>query len=1030
MSMPAWPNDVPTVANNDNGTFDPSMAFMQTPTSSNFDFNPLPNQQFQQRMQNGSVRNASPAFHNGAYQTQPTIPAKRPRAGGDSYGASPGQHAGGLPASRSQTPQQGPYPGFHGNANGSQQVQPPTPYQHLQQGGSSNASPSPTLQDPHFNPQAIPQRMQTASPSPFSSATQNFVPQASPPRSDYGSRVDNLQNGVHPYGQGMVYGGPPMQNLTPPPGSAYSGNHGNMQPSYAHNPAQFQQQQRLYELRQQEMVRRLAATNNAAQHRHQGSGLNPAAGTANQMASYQQAVRAQQMQTAMPRSANPEQFIQSLAQLMHQRGMPFNPNPAIGGRPLHITQLYSIVMKYGGSKKATASGSWPAIAAALQFHPVQYPTAAQEIQGYWNANLALYEQMFWQNQQQQQQQQQQRQRSMNLHPSMTQPTQGESPMHMRDQYSPVKQLGSQAQDASTTTPVRRESAGGHPTPTKRITPQPSDARQTQVNGFSTPQPTRMQNQQQNAFPPQAMLALPQQATPTRAQQASFRPSAATSAKTATLTVAKPVPAIQDNPLTSMPRLIKRGPVYQVLFRDISNYETDNGGVTHGGVNVGVFEKATNELEKYRPDVPKAADLGVVDLRALTMSLRCGIHSEVRLALDTMAALCAPESRQAGPEASEDLIEALVECADEQVELLAENAAEVSDVMLISPYEDVVRGCVCETETLQEIHEFGTVEYDLDRAVERLICVTTVIRNLSFSPANFSLLADPDVVKFMTTVIRYLGTRNMLLRTYRNTLDFAKDIVMYLNNVSQAIELPGKEEALCILHFLISFAPCPPPTVPGNETVMFSGYIPAIHRYLPPAVDSLAKILTRDEPNRVYYRSIFAADGSSSPPYDLLTRAFALAIAPLPTNVNGTLEVVKARRPYLAQGFLAAEILVTLIPTAEHSLARSWLTSQDGFSKRLLRLVSLMSIERPPIAQVHPSTRQTIDPDPETYGMITNHAIALLRKLADKAKDTDSLDGGLPLGILPKRSTLLEVLKAKVIDTNVLQQICSYAQLES
>ena len=95
-------------------------------------------------------------------------------------------------------------------------------------------------------------------------------------------------------------------------------------------------------------------------------------------------------------------------------------------------------------------------------------------------------------------------------------------------------------------------------------------------------------------------------------------------------------------------------------------------------------------------------------------------------------------------------------------------------------------------------------------------------------------------------------------------------------------------------------------------ISFSAYIPAIHRYFPHAVDSLAKLLARGDPNRSFYRAIVAVDSSSTPPYDLLTRAFGLAIAAIPEYGHlNTAGLVKLRAPYLVQGLLAAEIIVGL-----------------------------------------------------------------------------------------------------------------------
>ena len=244
MSMQAWDAPAPT----DNGTFnptlDPNMAFANSPTSSNFDFQQIHNAQMQ-RIQNGNMRNGagSPVgFQNQMYQTTSVIPSKRSH----DFNGSPRQ-------SRSQTPQQGPYPGYSGAVNG----QTPNPYQHLHHGNSSNASPSPIMQNQQYNPSGIPQRMQTASPSPYSPAGQNFGTQASPVQSDYGNRVDTPSNGTQPYMQGGAYMngmGGNQQSFTPPPGNVVPGfQQGGMQvyPPGSVPP----DQQRAFEARQQTLMR-------------------------------------------------------------------------------------------------------------------------------------------------------------------------------------------------------------------------------------------------------------------------------------------------------------------------------------------------------------------------------------------------------------------------------------------------------------------------------------------------------------------------------------------------------------------------------------------------------------------------------------------------------------------------------------------------------------------------------------------------------------------------------------------------------
>jgi SWI/SNF chromatin-remodeling complex subunit SWI1 len=334
-----------------------------------------------------------------------------------------------------------------------------------------------------------------------------------------------------------------------------------------------------------------------------------------------------------------------------------------------------------------------------------------------------------------------------------------------------------------------------------------------------------------------------------------------------------------------------------------------------------------------------------------------------------------------------------------------------------------------------VHEFGTVEYELDRAVERLICVTTILRNWSFYEPNHPYLSDELVIKFLCTVIRYLGTRNMLLRSHVNTLDFMKDSIVFLSNLAQAVEIPGKEEALCLLHFLLAFAPCPPPVNSMSDKIIFSPYEPAVHRYLPPAVDSLAKLLARDEPNRTFYKILFGSEGSSSPPFELLTKTFALAISPIPgqklNEQRGTfMKIVDARKPHLMQGLLAAEILSNLVPGHETNLARGWLKSEDGFAQSLLRLIIILSAEPPPPppAPVRGAPQHRGGEDDSLLHIILN-GITILRRLAEKTKNPDDPNSKVPLDGMIKKQDILSALMLKQARPEVVRQLSLYAALE-
>jgi len=298
----------------------------------------------------------------------------------------------------------------------------------------------------------------------------------------------------------------------------------------------------------------------------------------------------------------------------------------------------------------------------------------------------------------------------------------------------------------------------------------------------------------------------------------------------------------------------------------------------------------------------------------------------------------------------------------------------------------------------------------------------ILRNVSFPGEqndNHNFLADESVIKMLCVVIRYLGTRTMLLRTHSNTLDFMKDVVVLLSNVAGSIEIPGREQALCLLQFLLSFAPTPGPTT-TNKALHFPTYEPSLHSYAPHSVDALAKLLARDEPNRGYYKQLFSTDANNAGAYELLTRTFALAISPLPDktkeqNRNPALpSLIETRKPFLMQGLLSAEILASLAPGPEAGVARSWLTSENQLAQNIYRLVQDLGMlyEKPPPppppaargANRAPPPRK----DPELVYIVVV-AVALLRRLVEKARDPQNRSSSVPSDLLPQSQLLMNAL---------------------
>lgn len=502
MSMPGWLNDAHPLPNGDNGNgaYNPSadpMSFMQNPTT--FDYSRPQQHDLPQHLQNGTIRNGSPAFHNPQYQTQPVIPSKRPRPREDSLVASPRQAPGGLPTTRSQTPQQGTYQSVQGALNGAQQFQGAAGYQQFAN-PSSTASQSPVMQNQMFNQQQAPQRVQTVSPALFSPPSQGFGQQGSPVSSEHGSRNHTPHNGGQNYMHGMQFGGNHSQPFTPPTGA----NHMAPGPGqFAQGPSSVQQQHQMYEIRQQQLMRQLQIQNAA---RQQGSQMNPSMNAPNQMAGHQMAARAQQIQQQqammMKSGGQSDQLVRAIASHMQQKGLQFNPHPTVAGRPIGLMQLFSTVIRMGGSRKVTTQSQWPVIAQHLQIPPAQHMLAAQELHAYWHQNIAGYEAIYMN---------QQRQR-INEHMRMA--AQNGDPAAAQGPWSPMKQGIAQSPDPQ----MQRSMHAQAPSHSEFLgivkhTPgQTPDSRQGQANGYLTPQQVNQGRQSNVMAASQSHSDLQSQAT--------------------------------------------------------------------------------------------------------------------------------------------------------------------------------------------------------------------------------------------------------------------------------------------------------------------------------------------------------------------------------------------------------------------------------------------------------------------------------------------------------------------------------------
>lgn len=222
-------------------------------------------------------------------------------------------------------------------------------------------------------------------------------------------------------------------------------------------------------------------------------------------------------------------------------------------------------------------------------------------------------------------------------------------------------------------------------------------------------------------------------------------------------------------------------------------------------------------------------------------------------------------------------------------------------------------------------------------LDRLICVTMILRNLSFTDTNqSSIVNEPAIMKFIFGLIRSLAEVPNLIHLKRRQLSIHKDLITLLANLGLNMSFPSRADAFCVLLFILSFSPESNPfesTIDnsklGEKNLFFGEYNPLVHKYLGCAVDAFAKLIPCDPPNRQYLREIFLNISTDEEylnlldrylqdrklkPYEFLTDAFVLVTSTLPRSDFRVIpKALEARTPLLQQSLLVAESLVSMIP---------------------------------------------------------------------------------------------------------------------
>ena len=643
--------------------------------------------------------------------------------------------------------------------------------------------------------------------------------------------------------------------------------------------------------------------------------------------------------------------MQSLYEFMARRGTPIQSTPFVGSRQIDLFALYATVIKEGGYQAATNKGAWGRVAVQNNF-PAQDHVIPSQLAELYKMCILPFEEAF-------QKAKQQRQLGSG---------QGRPPGLPPQPPNPVTQAGMQgaippamshvAQPAHQLPPIFSQ---GQHQPSIQIphgAPRgmlPSHMQQMQNGMVSQPLQAMQQHQTQNLMPNHLQQRMPVQPQPNVPRPVFQQPSIPQHPNKIPIPSASPVrkPSLETTPQpqsrqSSVGKPIPRKPQYQPKKRSVD---------THGGWHLHELIRFGHLVESFRPSVPQLQDLGAVDVHALTMSLRSGLPGEITNALDTLSVIL-NDPRALSLAECWDLLDALIEVGEDSAEILEEGlrpkrkrvtcsaALEKKAFLDFVHYHDLVQSCQGLAEDLDELVCGSESDFsDLKIAAERVLCITAIIRNFSFSEFNVEILAGEDMVRFLSRLLRGMqeSKARPFMVTKRNNLELIRDIITIISNVAHCIRLPDFEAAQMIYSAILSFVPEDHSRM-DPDVLIFPPYKPGRDAYLPAALNALAKLLVVDRPNKEHFVTLLRSttdkpDGSKFTRGDIyLTNAFGMAISALPTNESAQAFFSKEDRAALAeQGMLAATALVDMLPN-DGELARYWLSSKDNFGARLVRIV--------------------------------------------------------------------------------------------
>lgn len=354
--------------------------------------------------------------------------------------------------------------------------------------------------------------------------------------------------------------------------------------------------------------------------------------------------------------------------------------------------------------------------------------------------------------------------------------------------------------------------------------------------------------------------------------------------------------------------------------------------TYAGLDLAKVTTLAKEKARLRP-YPTFQELGRLDIQALSRSVQSGLPAEVGNALDILVVIAGDKRWGLPLIHCADLLEILIECMADNTELLKPDVTSP-----LQNYQDVLTSARRASSTIQAFEVVvGTTSFEQHIAIERIMAILTILRNLAFTEINQEPIAKAlctnDII--FVLISTFCAKERPPTIPITKTLDFMKDMITLLSLTSSHIIVPKQDMAQILIQFIIAFAP-----LPAEQSLGCLSFSLADYPYLAPATDTCAKLLSRDIPNRAQFEQFLS--NQSTAKHHPLTALLSLSLVSIPSTLGTDFFTTLPRRiPLLHHALIIAEAVADICPPASADLARSWM--QDRIlALRLTNLLKLLN----------------------------------------------------------------------------------------